>query len=377
MSDFPFPLRLGIAVTVVVALPWNTAVGQRREVFPRRYASATKEGGTFYQLLHLSKATPQPPLWSQVLFRVDALAAGTVTAIAFRPATLSANPPTTPAFTVDVELGFGHSARKVSRPSLYVKQNRGNDFAIVVKRKSLNFPSLPARKTGPYPFAYRIPFDRPGHLSAGRTGMWELRVYNSTLTFQQFQSVGVDSYASPFDPKDPRYARTLIGASCTEFQVGASVMAPDLAAEAYTFPLIYGFGRLSRAFIYAGFSETRWSGLKLPFDLTPLGAPGCKIHTSLDVLLPVVPELTVATGVVAALDLPNLPSLVGKHFYLQAIALRVARTPLGIVTSSGLKVRIGPRLDVVGSTVLIPAMDRYDLGWWRLGFLPVFELTVQ
>ncbi|MFQ5505132.1 MAG: hypothetical protein ACE5F1_10090 [Planctomycetota bacterium] len=351
---------------------------QRREVFPRRFASATKEGGGLTAVFALSKTRNPPQRWQQVLFRVDAAAAGKVTALAFRPTNKPTGRLTAPAFQVEIEVGMGHSPRTVRQPSWLLSRNHGKDFRIVVDRKTINFAAVPFQSKGPYPFSYRIPFDRPAMLSAGKTGLWELRLLKSTLTFQLPLKAAIDGHWLPFDVKDKRYERTDIGKACPqEFYLLAGPLAPGQSGWVTNNPLRMGFGLKSLGFIFAGTSDTRWGALKLPFDLTPFGGTGCKIHSSLDLQPPIVWRADV--WVYTAVNLPKHPSFVGKHLFFQAVGLRVGVNPLGIVTSNGVKARIGPPYDIELSRVEAPFFldNNFDFGRRDLVWTPVFELTVQ
>ncbi|MFQ5505131.1 MAG: hypothetical protein ACE5F1_10085 [Planctomycetota bacterium] len=354
---------------------------QRREVFPRRFASATKEGGFSYKLFHLSKDKKPPQRWQQVLFPVDAAAAGKVTGLAFRPTNKPSRTVAAPAFQVQLEVGMGHSPNPLRQPSWLLSRNRGKDFRIVVDRKTINFAAVPFQSKVPYPFFYRIPFDRPAHLSAGKVGLWELRVLKSTLTFQEHGKMLIDGYWFPFNSKDKRYELTDIGTPCApnpgEFHLRSTQLAPGQAGLVVTIPMTSGFGLQSLGFIFAGASDTRWGALKLPFDLTPFGGTGCKIHASLDVLPPEMNQA--ALSVWSAIDLPKVPSLVGKHIYFQAVGLPVGINTLGIVTSNGVKARIGPPYDIGLTRVEAPFFldNNLDFGRRDLVWTPGFELTVQ
>ncbi len=88
-----------------------------------------------------------------------------------------------------------------------------------------------------------------------------------------------------------------------------------------------------------GLSNTLWSGLALPLDLTVIGAPGCSVLVSVDVA--VVTILNNGAGTVSW-SLPNQPSLIGQSFFTQGILLD-PQSPLAfqIGASSGRQFTIG------------------------------------
>ncbi|MBK9384946.1 MAG: SdiA-regulated domain-containing protein [Planctomycetes bacterium] len=70
-----------------------------------------------------------------------------------------------------------------------------------------------------------------------------------------------------------------------------------------------------------GISDVSYQGVSLPFDLAGIGAPGCALLASPDILLTqlAVPLATRGPGKVASLVtlVPNLPALSGRTIYLQ------------------------------------------------------------
>jgi len=86
--------------------------------------------------------------------------------------------------------------------------------------------------------------------------------------------------------------------------------------------------------VFAGFSRTQAGGLPLPFDLGPLGAPGCLVEVE-----NVATLLFIADGGGRAswpLTFPYIAGLVGVQFGQQAFVLDNSANPLGgTVTNSG------------------------------------------
>jgi hypothetical protein len=90
------------------------------------------------------------------------------------------------------------------------------------------------------------------------------------------------------------------------------------------------------ALLLLGISSSLWSGLPLPFDLGPAGAPGCALLTG--------PIVTFGTTVSPAgeaelhLAIPPSAELVGAAFFVQWAAPDPGANPLGVVFSGGVKV---------------------------------------
>lgn len=86
-----------------------------------------------------------------------------------------------------------------------------------------------------------------------------------------------------------------------------------------------------------GWSNTNWLGSPLPLDLAVIGAAGCQLLISPDVLDPVFNWAGYATW---TLYIPNQPALAGLAFYNQAAAVDHANA-LGLVFTQGGAARIG------------------------------------
>ena len=89
-----------------------------------------------------------------------------------------------------------------------------------------------------------------------------------------------------------------------------------------------------------GTSNTVWNGTPLPFDLTPIGMPGCQLLVSADVTLPLTNNAGSATWSIA---LPSNPWLVGRQFVNQAFVSDPTANPLGFTTSNAGAAVIGAR----------------------------------
>ncbi|MCB9879179.1 MAG: protein kinase [Planctomycetes bacterium] len=70
------------------------------------------------------------------------------------------------------------------------------------------------------------------------------------------------------------------------------------------------------AFVAMGLSRTQWALGSLPYLLTPLGMPNCRLYTSADLIVTVPANAGVATW---TWDVPNDQSLVGAALYLQGV----------------------------------------------------------
>jgi hypothetical protein len=83
-----------------------------------------------------------------------------------------------------------------------------------------------------------------------------------------------------------------------------------------------------------GADQGQFAGLALPLDLGPLGMPQCVLHTPIAATLGVV-------GMDWTIVVPAAPQLVGAAVRLQAFVVDALANPAALVSSNGLRVRIG------------------------------------
>lgn len=113
-------------------------------------------------------------------------------------------------------------------------------------------------------------------------------------------------------------------------------------------------------------------GWTLPFELGPLGAPGCWLSTD-----PAGTFFQVAQGDGSAaytFQVPNVPAGLGFWFRYQAGALEAAANPLGLVTSEARKTQVCGWEPVgrvwAGGTAA-------TVGQWEIGVAPVVQVAIQ
>jgi hypothetical protein len=93
------------------------------------------------------------------------------------------------------------------------------------------------------------------------------------------------------------------------------------------------------AFLVLGFSDAVWSGGPLPYDLGPVGMPGCPLLLSPDAAL-----LAFADGGGAlrvGLRLPAAPNLIGMALFGQLFAQDAALNATGFAVSAGVRAVLG------------------------------------
>jgi hypothetical protein len=97
---------------------------------------------------------------------------------------------------------------------------------------------------------------------------------------------------------------------------------------------VTGAAGATAGLLYLGASRTTFSGIPLPFDLTPIGLPGCMVNVALDNL---IGSTTISGGFgTIGLPLPTDASLTNAATYWQWLVLDpTASNPLRMTTSTG------------------------------------------
>jgi len=95
---------------------------------------------------------------------------------------------------------------------------------------------------------------------------------------------------------------------------------------------------------------SNWLGITLPFDLTPLGAPGCNWGIDI-VFTTALTTNTSGQGLWPTINIPNLPALANANFFDDALFLDAQANALGVVSAWSSKWTIGDGAGVGGSYV--------------------------
>jgi hypothetical protein len=97
--------------------------------------------------------------------------------------------------------------------------------------------------------------------------------------------------------------------------------------------------KVSVAILFTGSSDQNAGGIPLPFDLAAVGAPGCKLLVSLQILLTTPTDQNGLAKV--TLPLPNDKSLIGAKLFQQWAVVDPSANALGLAWSEGGKGTIG------------------------------------
>ena len=91
------------------------------------------------------------------------------------------------------------------------------------------------------------------------------------------------------------------------------------------------------AAFWLGVSDAQWAGLALPYDATPLGAPGCALYVSADA--PYFAPVDQGGNASLTLGVPLTPALAGLELFSQSICSTTGNA-FGFAASGALAIRL-------------------------------------
>ncbi len=343
---------------------------------------ASKEGlGFFYrigqytlarqQVVYSSKIMPKAPITIKSFkIRRDAKMSSTYVAHKTNLEIYMSNNPTEP--------GPGYSFGWAT--------NRGPDFMKVMNKKTVDWPALPKPTTPPAPFSVKFVLDKPF-------------TYKGKAFLLEFVSTTIPSYPKNYytwyADADSTYVAGYYPAGGTASPFGTGCPASFKASGVKTYIgggwRAWGDSGVSKAkrpaLNIVGVSDKSWGSQTLPFDLGPMGAPGCKLYTDLVTAFSGFTDPASAKGYVDFRKplIPYDKNLVGATIFEQLAVLDPSYNALGVRMSSGLKETLGTgfRQPMKGLTVFnyhySSTWHPFDLGLNyatdRASFILVLELT--
>ncbi|MFQ5504894.1 MAG: hypothetical protein ACE5F1_08885 [Planctomycetota bacterium] len=234
-------------------------------------------------------------------------------------------------------LTLGHTRLGPSGMSLTFATNRDSQMKTVFSG-SFNAPAQPP-VTGAAPFNIAIKWTVPFlYLRSKGNLVWEIEIPGNTTRRTGYWVDGhigpSNGAATPFGSRGPFASGdsyTVSGVGQTLVPGGKATLAASGLKSAYGSIAVFGFSR------------TSFGAIKLPFDLTPLGAPGNKLWASMDIIVVLVLRSQgTAFGGSVSLPIPNV-NLAGIGVFGQAIFADRPSNPMGLVFSNGVEMRMGSK----------------------------------
>ena len=150
-------------------------------------------------------------------------------------------------------------------------------------------------------------------------------------------------WASVFELTGPSNGTfAVFGSNCSGAQTAPALSAPEGPLVGKPFALFLRRNPADLAWVTVGASAQRFGPLPLPLSLAAIGMPGCALHSSPDLIIPVYPQAFPNLPDLY-LPIPPLPQLVGQSFYCQALVRDPTANALGFTVSNAGEARIGMR----------------------------------
>ena len=264
-----------------------------------------------------------------------------------------------PGLWVELSLDLGYTTRSPAAPgTVFAGAFSGPPVTVLAKQRvSLPLPAGP--NTSPQNWEIRIPFQKPFSYKAapGKNLLMDFRrtASSSGKSLSPFRVdavkgrpdlTGVLFAAGPGASAGmafPGYGAAAAFLDTSSVRSVPLLTPVGLPAIGRPFQVRFGLTRpRSPAGLLLGFSRTLWSGLTLPLDLTGLGAPGCTLLASPDLVIFTSTDW-LGTGRMD-LSLPRDPVLVRNRLFLQGMVLDPPANPAGLAWTPGLEITVGGKL---------------------------------
>ncbi len=142
---------------------------------------------------------------------------------------------------------------------------------------------------------------------------------------------------------DPTATYTSLGKGC-QGSAGVPALAATSSGPIIAKPFVVNITNVptktNTILLLFGFSKTQWGSLNLPWDMSPLGMPGCTLYASADVMVP-LPSSN--GGASLGLTVPNDSTLVNVFYFNQAYVPDQTLGPFGACMSNAAEAKIGSK----------------------------------
>ncbi len=256
---------------------------------------------------------------------------------------------------VTIQLGYAKTTTRTM--SRYFASNVSGTLTTVLSNTKVSLPNVTGTNTSPANFDVKFPFTKPFVYTSSA---------NKPLLVQIVKSGASTGSSYAYYYSDWAYDRVNYPVSyiysptpSATFGYGTFGFGPILGfmkpASNNAVPLLSATGtpEIGQSFalnlrqakantvaaVMLGASATNWGSVKLPFDLTPLGATSCFLYVSPDFLLPLKTDAN-GTGALT-LPVPLDKTLIQGLFHVQTLIVDPTANKFGLVFTNGLHGRVG------------------------------------
>ena len=206
---------------------------------------------------------------------------------------------------------------------MYFAGSRGPDFKKVMNKKAIDWPALPIPGTPPAPFSILFPLDVPfAYKGKAMLIEWVYTPYPANTKKYYYWYADAENYNSTFTGGPTTITPTSLGKGCPSSYNNYGYF-PYPGSRIH----FYGYCQASLKKLLGidllGTTDKSWGGIPLPFDLTPLGGPGCKLYIN---VVGAMTSFTDPTSPTGRIDfkwgcIPVDPTLTGASFYEQQMVV--------------------------------------------------------
>ncbi len=258
----------------------------------------------------------------------------------------------TPNARIDLEIQLGYSSRVAAQMLSSFSGNADLGPLTRVRNGIVDLPGMNARSESSGVFDHVIAFDAPFPLATmpGRNLLIDVQVRGNShgnaayrSWFDAVTEVGAGRVYQFAGTTNIVFEPTSLVLSLLPDGPGFSTPRLDPVGDArpgHTFSLILRGGRaLAPGVLVHGTSRDAWGGVPLPLDLTPIGAPGCRLYTDWAWNRPIGVDRAGTCRVDFAV--PASPTLSGSLLHTQFLIVDPLANPFGLAVSGGGRIVVG------------------------------------
>ncbi len=218
-------------------------------------------------------------------------------------------------------------------------RNLGPGAVKVFESSRVVFPPQPACAAGPAPFAAVFPFSKPflyerkkGNLLLDILGKGTPSAWREWIADAHAQSYGTSGMTAPLGPGCKGKAGEYVHLSVSPY--------PLKLGGSLSLSFTTNLAKPGTLLAWVGARCNRLGNTPLPLDLTFLGATGCKLYTSLEVLFVLQGSGSGYPGL--SLPIPGNPALAMAQVFTQAAAYAPGANPAGLLFTGGVRCLVWP-----------------------------------